>query len=316
MAHLYNEGLHRERAGGKLCGRGEGPVRHPWPATTFCYLRGRVGMLLLNQSASVHTEDADIVYDREGRGPVVLTIPGGGGNGARFARLSAHLSDDYCVVRYDRRCNSRSSGDPAEPFSMAQQARDVVAILDAMRVEKAYLLGQGCGGGIALEVVTQFPDRVAGAMVHEVPILQMLPDMAKWVAFTDEVGEVFRSEGAGAAMLRFNTGHLGYQLGENGVGDHGSAGNMEYFFASEMPVISMWMPDLAALRRRRVPVMGLIGRESAEAYYSRATQILCHEIDCPMRVIAGRHVAFSQDPAALAADILDCLGSLREADPH
>ncbi|MGO4854693.1 alpha/beta fold hydrolase [Phaeovulum sp. W22_SRMD_FR3] len=271
-------------------------------------------MFLLTQTATVHTEDGDIVYDREGRGAVVVTIPGGGGNGARFARLSAHLSDDYCVVRYDRRCNSRSSGDPTVAFSMAQQARDVVAILDAMGVEKAYLLGQGGGGGIALEVVTLFPDRVAGALVHEVPILQMLPDMAKWVAFTEDVGEVFRAEGAGAAMMRFNTGHQGYQLGENGVGDHGSAGNMEYFFASEMPVMSMWMPDLAALRRHLVPVMGLIGRESAEAYYSRATQALCSAIDCPMRVIAGRHVAFSQDPAALSADILACLGTLRESE--
>jgi pimeloyl-ACP methyl ester carboxylesterase len=270
-------------------------------------------MFVLNQTASVRTEDADIVYDREGRGPVFLTIAGGGGNGARFARLSAHLSDDYCVVRYDRRCNSRSSGDPDAPFSVAQQARDVLAILDAMGVEKAYLLGQGGGGTIGLELAARHPERVAGLLVHEVPILQLLPDMAKWVAFTDEVAQIYHAQGAGAAMMRFNTGHLGYKLGENGVGDHGSAGNMPYFFAAEMPVISMWMPDLAALRRLQVPILGLVGRDSGDAYYSRATQILCSEIDCPWRMISGRHVAFAQDPATLATELAAALEILTGA---
>ena len=55
------------------------------------------------------TEEADLVYDYEGTGPVLLAIAGGGGDGARYAAISAALADGYSVVRYDRRGRARST---------------------------------------------------------------------------------------------------------------------------------------------------------------------------------------------------------------
>ena len=40
----------------------------------------------------VHTEGADIVYDYEGQGPLLLLIAGGNGNGMRYARLATQLA--------------------------------------------------------------------------------------------------------------------------------------------------------------------------------------------------------------------------------
>jgi aromatic ring hydroxylase-like protein len=43
-------------------------------------------------SNRVHTEGADMVYDYEGQGPLLLLIAGGNGNGARYGRLAALFS--------------------------------------------------------------------------------------------------------------------------------------------------------------------------------------------------------------------------------
>ena len=59
------------------------------------------------------TEEANLVYDYEGTGPVLLAIAGGGGDGARYAAISAALADGYSVVRYDRRGRARSTAGPS-----------------------------------------------------------------------------------------------------------------------------------------------------------------------------------------------------------
>src|SRR4051794_31594419 len=100
---------------------------------------------------SVHTEGAQIVYDYQGRGPLLLLISGGGGDAARHQRLASLLAEEYTVVSYDRRCNSRSTGDTTQDMDMAQQARDAVAVIHAMGHERAYIFGNSCGASIGLE---------------------------------------------------------------------------------------------------------------------------------------------------------------------
>jgi pimeloyl-ACP methyl ester carboxylesterase len=62
-------------------------------------------------TGSVHSEGADIVYDYQGTGPLLLMISGGGGDAERYALISAILAEEYTTVSYDRRGNSRSTGD-------------------------------------------------------------------------------------------------------------------------------------------------------------------------------------------------------------
>ncbi|WP_242685733.1 alpha/beta fold hydrolase [Staphylococcus simiae] len=60
---------------------------------------------------------------------VLLTIVGFGGDADTYADLASILSNQYTVVRYDRRCNSRSTGDYHADLDVAQQARDAVQLL-------------------------------------------------------------------------------------------------------------------------------------------------------------------------------------------
>ncbi len=95
----------------------------------------------MTRTGTVHTEGANIVYDYEGDGPLLLTIAGGGGDGSRYAPISHILANEYTIVSYDRRGNSRSTGDTSVDMDMAQSARDAAAVIRAMGVEKAYVFG-------------------------------------------------------------------------------------------------------------------------------------------------------------------------------
>ena len=67
------------------------------------------------------------------------------------------------VIRYDQRDVGRSStfpvGDPG--YAMSDLAADAVAILDALGVERAHVLGRSMSGGTALFLAVDHPERVA-----------------------------------------------------------------------------------------------------------------------------------------------------------
>jgi pimeloyl-ACP methyl ester carboxylesterase len=72
--------------------------------------------------------------------------------------LLAELPAGIETVRYDMRGFGESELPPA-PFA---HGRDLSALLDALEVEQAVLVGASAGGAVALEVATNWPDRVRG----------------------------------------------------------------------------------------------------------------------------------------------------------
>jgi pimeloyl-ACP methyl ester carboxylesterase len=80
--------------------------------------------------------------------------------------------DDFCralaeggrfVVRYDHRDTGRSQTDPpgSPSYTGDDLARDPVRVLDALRIDRAHLVGVSMGGGIAQQVAVESPERVA-----------------------------------------------------------------------------------------------------------------------------------------------------------
>jgi pimeloyl-ACP methyl ester carboxylesterase len=102
------------------------------------------------------------------------------------------FAERYRVVRYDLRGFGRSDL-PTAPFSNADEA---VAVLDALDVDRAALVGSSMGGGIAVEVAATHPERVAAL----VPVGGSPMGYRDW---SEEIREMWkRSEAA------FETGDL------------------------------------------------------------------------------------------------------------
>jgi pimeloyl-ACP methyl ester carboxylesterase len=79
--------------------------------------------------------------------------------------VRAFVDAGYQVIRYDQRGTGMSdwieNWDSKNPYSIADMAGDVRAVLDALEIQKAHIVGLSMGGMIAQEVAIQHPDRVA-----------------------------------------------------------------------------------------------------------------------------------------------------------
>jgi pimeloyl-ACP methyl ester carboxylesterase len=100
----------------------------------------------------VITEGAEIYCERRGNGPLLLLIAGAMEDAGFYSSTADILAEKFTVVSYDRRCNSRSSGDRSAYMTVAQQDRDAASIIKATGVEKAIVLGRSGGAIIGLEL--------------------------------------------------------------------------------------------------------------------------------------------------------------------
>ncbi|PEJ47730.1 hypothetical protein CN692_24565 [Bacillus sp. AFS002410] len=87
------------------------------------------------------TEGDELFYKVTGNGVPLILIPGGGGDGDTFLPLADAMSNQFKVITFDRRANARSTANNTENFSVAQQSRDVLAVIGAVGEESALFLG-------------------------------------------------------------------------------------------------------------------------------------------------------------------------------
>jgi pimeloyl-ACP methyl ester carboxylesterase len=79
--------------------------------------------------------------------------------------IDALLAEGYQVIRFDNRGTGLSDWDTSatgsQAYSLLDMAADGVAVLDALGIERAHLVGASMGGMIAQELAAAFPDRTA-----------------------------------------------------------------------------------------------------------------------------------------------------------
>ena len=258
-------------------------------------------------TAQVQFDDAQIVYEYEGAGPVLLTIAGRGGTGERYAGLSARLSDSYTVVRYDRRCCGRSTGDPVRPMDLLQQARDALAVLQRMGVEQAHIFGNSAGAAIALKIAEAYPERIISLVAHEPMVVSVLPDAADWIAFNQRVDAVYRTEGVGPALRLLASSMVGLSAPPGAPSRRPGTEGMEIFLGNELMSLSYYRPDLERIKRNKVRLTTTKGGLSEDAYYARTADVISEQVGCPMQVMSGNHIASEVDPITFAAELRDLL---------
>ena len=101
-----------------------------------------------------------LYYEVEGDGHPLLLIHGGLGDLRMWDEQVSVFAERYRVIRYDTRGIGRTETDDVEFWNHA----DAAAVLDHLDADAAYVVGQSRGGGIALDLALDRPDRV-GALV-------------------------------------------------------------------------------------------------------------------------------------------------------
>ena len=98
------------------------------------------------------------VYGEEGY-PLIL-VHGNGGSQDSLREAAQYLANDYKVYLIESRCHGQSS-DPGE-ISYDLMAKDIKEFIEAMGLEKPYLMGHSDGGMNALTVAYTYPDLLGG----------------------------------------------------------------------------------------------------------------------------------------------------------
>src|SRR5262245_55308715 len=98
---------------------------------------------------TVRVNGTTLYYERRGAGPTVLFIAGATGDAGHFGRTAELLADEFEVVTYDRRGNSRSPR-PAgwARTSMDEQADDAAGLILALELAPAAVFGTSGGAVI------------------------------------------------------------------------------------------------------------------------------------------------------------------------
>lgn len=164
-------------------------------------------------------DGARIWYATFGSGPPVILLHGGLGHSGNWGyQIPALLGSGYRAVLIDSRGHGRSTRDE-RPYKYELMASDVLAVMDALRLEKSTIVGWSDGACVALILAMKAPERVAGVFffgcnmdpsgtkeVQFGPILRRCigrhaKDYARlsdtpdqFGAFADAVGEMMKTE--------------------------------------------------------------------------------------------------------------------------
>ncbi|MGZ6017894.1 MAG: alpha/beta fold hydrolase [Phenylobacterium sp.] len=107
--------------------------------------------------------DVEIEYESFGddRPEAILLVNGLGSQMTRWPEAFCEklVAKGYRAIRFDNRDTGLSTW-PTEAYTLADMARDAIAVLDATGVKKAHIAGVSMGGMIVQRIALDHPDRV------------------------------------------------------------------------------------------------------------------------------------------------------------
>ena len=101
----------------------------------------------------------ELYYEEHGTGDPLLLIMGLAADSQAWMFQIPDFAKQYRVIAFDNRGVGRSSK-PAGPYTIHEMADDTLGLLDALKIDKAHVVGVSMGGMIAQELVLRNPERV------------------------------------------------------------------------------------------------------------------------------------------------------------
>ncbi len=108
--------------------------------------------------------ECSLYYERQGMGFPVLFITGLGGFASFWQDQVATFAKRFEVVTFDHRGIGQS--DPARMgYTVERMAVDAVALLDALEIRRAHIVGHSTGGAVAQVLAIEHPSRLASVVL-------------------------------------------------------------------------------------------------------------------------------------------------------
>jgi len=258
----------------------------------------------------VSTEGDELYYKVRGKGKPILFIAPGGGNGDGYYPVAKELSDQYKVITYDRRANTRSTMNFPNDFSICQQSRDALAVLEATGEQSAIVIGNSSGAVIALDMAAVYPEAVHAAIIHEAPVPGILPEAEakKWKAFFQDCYDLARSKGSSRGAIKFYFGtelpavrlmldtlkvyrYMKQDKSKYNLKRIPSSAATDYLLFNELLPVTGFLPDFNALKNSRVKLFIGCGEYGIKrnTWYYRTSKIMAEKLSCEFVTFPGHH---------------------------
>jgi pimeloyl-ACP methyl ester carboxylesterase len=112
-------------------------------------------------------------YEIGGEGETVLLVHGSFADADLLEAPATAVSSGFRALRLDRRGHGRSSDAP-EPLSLAEEAKELVSLLDWFSADQVHLLAHDDGAEVAIQLALDFPARTL-SLVLLAPTLEGFP---------------------------------------------------------------------------------------------------------------------------------------------
>lgn len=255
-----------------------------------------------------------LYYEMQGTGPSVLCIAGTTGDAGHFTQVATRLADEFTLVTYDRRGNSRSPRPPGwTQTSVPEQAEDAAALIQALQLAPVGVFATNAGGRIALDLLTRFPHLLRGVILHE-PVLPSVLRHPEQVTNPVQaaIQQGFQSRGLPGgveAVLRYVAGNAAVAAIPPQTLER-MLQNAETIFAIERShEFANWCPTEEALAAVHVPVTLLVGQESPE-FLGEMAAWLAARLQIPVITVPGGHAAYFDHALELAEALRPVLKQL------
>lgn len=204
-----------------------------------------------------------IHYTDEGAGEPVILVHGFAVNADinwRQSGVVQALVKQYRVIALDDRGHGLSDKPHDTDRYGLEMVRDVIRLMDHLKISKAHVVGYSMGGFITLKLVTMYPDRLISAT----------PCGAGWQTPADD-GDAFRKTLGDSLEQRHDFSPLFQLLAPNGEGP----GRLRMWLANRtlnsindplaLAAVIRSLGDLSVteeqLRANKVPVLTMVGTE-------------------------------------------------------
>jgi pimeloyl-ACP methyl ester carboxylesterase len=266
--------------------------------------------------AKIQVGDLTVAVADTGDGPPVVLLHGlACGKRMWFHQIRA-LRRRFRVITYDQRGHGQT-GAPADAagYSAALLARDLVGVLDALKIERAAIVGFSLGGGPALALAANNPERVSRLVLADFGAgaddpLKIESMARRWVTLIDQgavdelVCEMLRSE-----LFKVYARRDARRREHMAALIRATSGNGLRFLLSETLAKRKSLFRLTGvLQSVRVPTLVVVGQQ--DYVCSKSSRLLAQTIpNASLKLIEGSgHMSPLEQPAAFSAALMDFLG--------
>ncbi|MEE9443600.1 MAG: alpha/beta fold hydrolase [candidate division Zixibacteria bacterium] len=115
----------------------------------------------ITDSGFIQVEGGQLFFEKSGKGEPIIFIHDGILHRETYDFQFGYFSQNYTVIRYDRRGYGLSSK-PTKPFS---QIEDLLAVFKQLNIDRANLIGCSAGGRLSIDFALAYPERVSSLVL-------------------------------------------------------------------------------------------------------------------------------------------------------